>query len=290
MPSRSSEIAPDVFAVINSDDDSVIAGFGANQGFVVLEESVLVFDTGFSKKQVDELLRSVHRVTDKPIRYVVNSHDHSDHVFGNSLVVNYNTDASEKLLVISHSTCKQRMKELFSQRLENYRNGPFGESLRPFLREVSPEYPQLCYVDNSIRLKLEGHDMCLIHPSTGAHTLGDTLLAMPKSRVIFAGDVLWNRFYPNLEDANLEGWIEFLTDVDLRTYLSIVPGHGDVCGQKEVDEFRSYLELVRKNLLNAKNELSQEQKRRCFQSPDDEDWKLKWIIEYNIDSLFSTHG
>ena len=178
---------------------------------------------------------------------------------------------------------REEWKSSFETRLEGYRNG--FEKLRPQLLEVSLDLPQLTYLDNGVRINLEGQDMYLLHPETGAHTLGDTLLALPKSKVMFAGDVLWNGFYPNLEDANLDGWIDFLDDLDVSTYQKFVPGHGEIGYSRSIDEFSRYLKQVRESLLAANKNMSLDMKRRCFQIPGTEEWKLKLIIDMNVEKL-----
>ena len=283
------EVASDVFAVLNSSVDTALGGFGANQGFVLLEESALVFDTGFSKFQADFLVKAIRKISDKPIRFVVNSHDHSDHMFGNSIVARAEhsraSDAVDSILIISHDLCRMRMRQFFQRRLDGYRsNAELGE----FLGEVELHLPNFSYSDNSLRIHLEGLEMYLLHPETGAHTLGDTVLALPKSGVLFAGDIIWNRFYPNLEDANLEGWIDFLADLDVTTYHKLVPGHGDIANSKDFDEFFSYLKHVRSNLAGVGNRAGSEEKRKCFIIPGTESWMLKSIIDLNVETLFGS--
>ncbi len=237
------------------------------------------------------LLHAVRSFTDKPIRYLINSHDHSDHVFGNSMISACGSSkGSQKneTFIISHLMCKRRMEELFETRLEGYRNGSSGERLRPLLLNVSPSLPELTYLDSAMRINLEGQEMYLLHPETGAHTLGDTLLALPKSRVMFAGDVLWNGFYPNLEDANLEGWIDFLDDLDLSTYQKFVPGHGEICDSRGIEEFSGYLKQVRKNILAMNRTSSLDTKRRCFQVPGTESWKSEVDHRYERRSVART--
>ncbi|HXQ92255.1 MAG TPA: MBL fold metallo-hydrolase [Nitrososphaerales archaeon] len=265
-------------------DDSVFGGYGANQGFVILEDSVLAFDSGFSLPQARHLEASIRSVTDKKIRFLINSHDHSDHIFGNSFFMK--KYSSHGLSIISHSICSENISRQGPRRLKNYLKIP---GLKKLLLTLDIEPPNITYPDLGFRIELGGTEIVLAHPPTGAHTLGDTALYLPKKGVVYFGDIVWNRFLPNLEDANLEGWISFLEEIDLDTYKKCIPGHGDVCGPTEIINFQEYLKSVRKNLLefetrnllNNRNSL-----RSCFEVPGTEDWKLRSIIEYNIDALF----
>ncbi len=232
------EIASDVFALIWSEDDSVYGGYGANQGFVILENSVLLFDSGLTLVQARQLEKEVRKVTDKKIRYLVNSHDHSDHVFGNSFF--WAKYSATGLRILSHGICRDNLMNLGPKRLARYSKIP---ELGRYLQHIEIREPNVTYPDLGMRIKLEGSNFVFVHPPTGAHTLGDTCLYLPDKSVFFAGDILWNRFLPNLEDANLEGWISFLEGIDLSTYKKIVPGHGKICGPDAVIVFRDYLRI-----------------------------------------------
>ncbi len=278
------EIKNDIFCLLWSESDSVNGGFGANQGFVILEDSVLVFDSGMSMRQASLLDRSVRSLTDKKIRYLVNSHDHSDHVFGNSFFLD--RYSKHGLTILAHRLCQVQVSKLGEKRMKNYRKIP---DLRAALEPLRIVQPTVTYPDLGLQLEIEGTHFVFAHPATGAHTLGDTYLCLPKERVLFAGDIVWNRFYPNLEDANLEGWIDTLNDLDLATYTKFLPGHGEICGGKQVAEFGNYLTSVRDNLaeLESRGKTNDFQAQKsCFELPGTEKWLLESIVEYNINALF----
>jgi cyclase len=279
------DLGHDSFAVVGSEDDSVLGGYGANQAFTLLEDSVLVFDSGLTTIQARNLEQKIQQLTDKKIRYLVNSHDHSDHVFGNSYFKK--KYSSHGFHIISHAVCQDQLLARGSKRLAGYLRIP---ELKKHLQSVEMQEADITYPDLGMRLEIEGIELVLSHPPTGAHTLGDTVLYLPKSRTAFPGDIVWNRFLPNLEDANLEGWISYLEDMDLSTYQKFVPGHGKVCGPERVVEFRDYLKAVRANLL----EIGQTRKinndisslRACFQIPGTEKWKLRAIVDHNVNAIF----
>ena len=283
-PGKIEEIASDVFALIWSEDDSVYGGYGANQGFVILENSVLLFDSGLTLVQARQLEKEVRRVSDKKIRYLVNSHDHSDHVFGNSFF--WNKYFSAGLRILSHRVCRDNMVSLGPKRLVRYSK---IAGLRASLQQVRIREPDVTYSDPGLRIDLEGTNFVFVHPPTGAHTLGDTLLYLPDKKAIFAGDIVWNRFMPNLEDANIEGWISFLDELDLSICKKIVPGHGKVCGPNTVFAFREYLQLVRSNLMKVDLAKTSRRDRNllksCFMTQETDDWKLRSIIHHNVDTI-----
>ncbi len=271
--------------MVVSEDDSIYGGFGANQAFVLLEESVLVFDSGFSLLQARNLHRKIIEVTDKKIRYLLNSHDHSDHVFGNSFF--WKKYSAGGLRIISHAICRDNLQSNGPKRLVNYRRIP---GLKKALDPLEIRAANVTYPDLGMRLDIEGMELVLSHPPTGAHTLGDTMLFFPRVGIAFAGDIVWNHFLPNLEDANLEGWIDYLEDLDFETYRKFVPGHGETCRADRVVEFRDYLKAVRTNLLemalSGKRNADKSTPRALFEIPGTEDWKLRQIVEHNLDALF----
>ena len=284
MEGRLEEIKTDIFGIVWAEDDSVYGGFGANQGFVILDESVLVFDSGMSARHARLLERSVRGVTDKKIRFLINSHDHSDHVFGNS----YFLDRCSKsgINTISHFFCADQIRLLGKSRMKGYRQIP---NLKRELEPLRIEPPNITYSNLGFTIKIEGRDFVFTHPRTGAHTLGDTYLCIPDAGVLFSGDIVWNKFLPNLEDANLEGWIETIKDFDLVTYSKCLPGHGEICGKSEISKFLNYMEAVKENLTQIEktgktNDVNEQ--RSCFAVPGTEKWRLRSIIEHNVNALF----
>jgi len=276
------EVAPDVFALVWSEDDSIFGGYGANQAFVVLENSVLIFDTGLSLLQARQLDEVVRKSTDKKIRYIVNSHDHSDHVFGNSYF--WKRYSAVGLRIFSHQTCKDNLANNGPKSLARYFKVP---GMKEHLESIEIREPNAFYPDLGFQVKVEGVNFVFSHPPTGAHTLGDTCIELPDKQILLAGDIVWNHFFPNLEDANLEGWISFIDGIDLNTYRKVVPGHGTICGPETVTAFRDYLRTVRSNLM--KIDLSNIQRRFLrdfFIVPGTEDWKLRLILDHNVDTLF----
>ncbi len=269
------------YALINQQDYSVFGGSASNKGFVILEDSVLIFDTGFSTKEAIALDSAISKVTRKRPRYIINSHDHSDHVFGNS----YFSKKYHGLSIISHRTCRDRLRRLGASRLEGYRKS--NKKIANLLSKVMVSLPAITYYDFGRNLNIEGTDILLIHPENGAHTLGDTILAVPDEGVMFLGDVLFNGFFPNLQDANLEGWIDFLDDIDLKTYTCFVPGHGGICDINQLVRFREYLSTIRDRLLNSQETVDGDQLLSLFETGETGNWKFRHILQKNVDVLFT---
>jgi len=279
------KVSKKVWVLNWSGSDSAENGYGANQAFVELDNSILVFDTGLSLKQARLLDKHILSLTEKKVRYIVNSHDHSDHVFGNDYF--WKKYSRSGITILSHILCRTKLESFGESRLRSYRKQP---ELQSHLQSLQVHVPDICYDDIGLILEIDGTEIILSHPPTGAHTLGDTYVALPKSGVLFAGDILWNSYFPNLEDANLEGWIDTLRELDYLTYSRFVPGHGKICAKEQVDAFLEYLTVLRENLKHQSGIREFDPKslinlRSCFEFRGSENWKLRMIIDHNIKAL-----
>ena len=278
---RPQKVTKNVYSVIFDKENSLEEPYSSNQGFVVLDDSVLVFDTGFSNYTAKSLDQAIAQVTDKRVRYIVNSHDHSDHIFGNSYFSKKYSRYG--LNIISHEICAKRFERLGIERLNAYKNS--NKRLAKVLSSVQIVAPKLTYFDIGISLKVEGTEFVIVHPENGAHTLGDTIIAMPENGVMFLGDVFLNSFFPNVEDANIEGWIDSLTSIDYRTYSKFLPGHGKLGGKKEVISFSNYMRELRDRLLKVGPKPDRQSLRSCFEIEGTEDWNSRLMLDLNIDAL-----
>ncbi len=104
---------------------------------------------------------------------------------------------------------------------------------------------------------------------------------------------MWNKFLPNLEDANLEGWVETLEDLDLGTYSRFFQVTGKYVERGRYSQFLSLSQICQResfaNRITGKNGRFEGQ-RSCFDIPGTENWRLRSIIEYNVNALFHPEG
>lgn len=109
------------------------------------------------------------------------------------------------------------------------------------------------------------------------------MVHVPRDRVVFAGDVLWVGYHPNLEDSNLQGQIKALKTILRWKPRKVVPGHGPVAGLTEVSRFIRYLEELDKNVQNLSRErLPMEQMVRRAIPSWSQGWKLRSLAEAYI--------
>lgn len=236
----------------------------ANAGVVLLSDGVLVFDTHFTREGGEELLRQIRGITRLPVRFVALSHFHPDHTHGidafpgAALVLataNARRDILEKdLPAVRRALDLGRAQlEQWSRELQRARDEALQSSLRAQIagrRELVERLAGLqvrapvMALDDRLTIRDRERTLEFLLPGAG-HTDGDLILYLPREKIVFAGDLFFDRALPNTEDARILEWTETLAvllDLDAEVF---VPGHGRPCGRGQVEEFRDYLRDLR---------------------------------------------
>lgn len=224
------EVAPGVWAAIDN-PAAKSARAGANAGFIIGGDGVAVVDTFENPAAAQALLDEIRKKTSLPIRFVVNTHYHIDHVAGNNIF------AAAGATILAQ---------------DNVRNWERTENLKFFGAKITPEQkqmveslglPTVTYKDR-VDLYLGARHLVVV--SLPGHTGGDTVVFIPDANVLFCGDLFWKHTLPNLIDASTKPWIETL-DAMLSRHpeASFVPGHGEVGRAQDLRDFRDYLAALR---------------------------------------------
>jgi cyclase len=232
------QIAPSVFAAIHN-PNAKEPSF-ANAGFVIGDDGVAVIDTFANSGAASLLLSEIRRRTKLPVRFVINTHYHSDHVAGNRVFA----DAGATVI---------------AQR--NVRNWIHAENLRLLGDTPKPELktfveslmaPTVVYTE-AMTLHLGAREIYV--RSYPGHTGGDSVVVIPDANVAFGGDLLWRDAVPNMVDASARLWIETLEAMAKNgAAFTFVPGHGDVGTASEVLVFRDYLATLHKLVADARSQ------------------------------------
>ena len=158
--------------------------------------------------------------------------------------------------------------------------------LSRLLRGVEISYPTITY-NHGVSLRLDEHlSAKIIHPGVRAHTDGDSIVWVEEDRVLFAGDIVWVGYHPNLEDADIRGQVRALRKIVELRPRRIVPGHGPVCGLREIRLLIRYLEEFDENRAAALKEgLTGENLVRRVIPRWSGSWRVRWLAESHIQRI-----
>jgi glyoxylase-like metal-dependent hydrolase (beta-lactamase superfamily II) len=210
---------------------------GANAGFVIGPDGVLVIDTFEDPAAASAMLDAIRAKTREPIRYVIDTHYHLDHTAGN------NVFAAAGAVVMAHENVRTWER---TQNLKFFGAAPTAQQ-QQFVATLG--LPSVTYThDVTVWLG----DRKIIVRTLEGHTGGDSTVIIPDARVVFTGDLFWNHTLPNLIDADTREQIAS-NDTLLHDYpdASFVPGHGDVGKAADVRAFRDYLAALRTAVASA---------------------------------------
>lgn len=225
-------IAENVYAYVDTKNGTGKNSFGANAGIIVGRDGIVVVDTMISAREARRFLRDIRAVSRKPIRYVVNTHYHLDHVFGNSEF------ARAGAVIVAQENAKKAMEQSAAETLKKIDH--FG--LTPAeMRGTVPAYPALAYGERMI-IDLGDQRVELIH-APHSHTDGDTLVYLADKKVLFAGDILFTGYHPFLGEGDIPGWARELDAIKAMDVEKIVPGHGPLSGKQDLEAMKEYILL-----------------------------------------------
>jgi cyclase len=236
-PFTLTSVAPGVYAVIDGPDGRS----GSNAGFVIGDDGVLVIDSFFDPEATKVLIADIRKLTPKPIRYVVNTHYHADHVGGDAVL------RAAGAIIIAH---------------RNVRGWIRTENLHLFGAHPSPPLEAMVKAlalpdvttDQDLTIWL-GTRKILIQPVLG-HTGGDLIVTIPDAQAVFSGDILWRHVSPNIIDGDVASWITTVAGMQHAKNAStttFVPGHGGVATVSDVADFQLYLADLRSLVSRARD-------------------------------------
>ncbi|MCH7508180.1 MAG: MBL fold metallo-hydrolase [Proteobacteria bacterium] len=217
-----------------SDTLTMLKGQGGNIAISAGEDGVYIIDDQL-QPLTDQLLVAISEISDQPIRFVINTHFHHDHVGGNETI------GKGGAVIIAHDNIHQRMSS------DYYSN---------FFDNTWPAWPQdalpVITFNDQVTLHFNGEIAKVYHVPHG-HTDGDSIVHFPASDVIHMGDIYFNGLYPYIDldgGGNIQGMI---AGAELGVSIAgedtqIIPGHGPLSNKANLAEYRDFLVTARNNV------------------------------------------
>lgn len=225
-------------------------GHTSNAGFVVTDEGVVVFDTLGTPSLGQALLQKIRALTDRPVRYVVLSHYHADHIYGLQAFrdgTQATIIAQEKAL--DYTAVGNTDDEAAGPRLEQRR-----EVLGPWVNSQTRIVLPGVTFRVAAELRLGQHKFQLVYAGP-AHSMSDLMMLVMPERVLFAGDIVQNGRIPFMASAavNTRNWLVGLQEVASFDPRFIIPGHGKpATSAAEAIRFTdTYIRFVRQEMREA---------------------------------------
>ena len=224
------KITDNVYSYLDVKNPDPANAFAANAGIIIGDKGIVVVDTLISAKTARGLMEDIRKISDKPISYVVNTHYHLDHVFGNSEFEKPGT------IIVAHENNRASVEKNKEQALKYAKDMGLTDEDLEGTRMVLPALT----FSEKMSIDIGKERVELIHPGP-SHTAGSILVYLPAQKVLFAGDILFTDFHPFMGEGDIGGWLkvlDYMLELDVE---KIIPGHGPLSGKKDLRDMRDYI-------------------------------------------------
>jgi glyoxylase-like metal-dependent hydrolase (beta-lactamase superfamily II) len=226
-------------------------GNTSNAGFVVTSEGVVVFDALGTPSLGWALVQDIRKVTDKPVRYVVLSHYHADHIYGLQAFKDHTA-----AVIIAQDRAREysEQEEEIADERANQRLAQRRQALAPWVNEKTRVVPPDITFNDRLTLTLGGKTFRMIY-SGPAHSASDQMMMVEPDGVLFAGDIVQNGRVPfmNSDDVDTRQWLKGLEEVGKLDPKFIIPGHGlpSTAAKEAIAFTHDYIAYVRAAMQKA---------------------------------------
>lgn len=220
-------------------------GFISNAGFVITKQGVVVFDALGTPSLAAKLVTKIREITDQPIKRVIVSHYHADHIYGLQVFEKIGARIYAPLgaqLYLQSDAAKNRLEER-------------QVSLEPWVNEDTYLVLPDITISKLSTFKL-GEHVFTINYMGKAHSDGDLSMLVQPDRVLFSGDLIFEKRIPFVGNADSKNWLETLTQLETNGLAALIPGHGPASSNPEstIRLTKNYLAYLRKTMGAAVDE------------------------------------
>jgi len=240
------QIAPGIYAYVGdtgmrSYDNE---GMNANAGFIVTDAGVVVVDSGSSYQVAEKIHTAIRKITPQPVKYIVNTGGQDHRWFGNGY---FKAQGAE---ILAASAAIDDMNARGAMQLQG-----LTQELKEKVAGTEVVLPTRTFEQREV-LHLGGREIQLLY-FKGGHTPGDSLVWLPKERVVFSGDLVFvDRLLGVLPFSHAGRTLESFAAMEQLDPIRIVPGHGEVCDlDKARRDTRDYLRLLVDHMGRAVDEM-----------------------------------
>ena len=210
----------------------------ANCSFIITKNSVILIDTGSSQQYGEQVKKEIAKITDKPIKYVINTHHHPDHFLGNNAFMGSD--------IFSDKYTKDEIEKNGDLYITNLVN-----LVQEGMKGTKIKVPN--QVLSSQTLDLDGYKLKVLY--FYGHTKSDIAIYDENRKILYASDLVFNKRTPTTPHANIEDWIKALEELEKIPYSILISGHGLASSSKEpIKETISYLNYVDATLRQSAKE------------------------------------
>lgn len=217
-------------------------GFISNASFVVTGDGVVVLDALGTPSLAARLVETIRSVTDQPVRTVILSHYHADHVYGLQVFKDLGATIIGPQAAFDYIGSEHAERRLAERR----------DSLSPWVSECTRLVPPDRVVRDEMALTMGEVELQATFLGA-AHSDGDIAVYVRPDRVLLSGDIIFEGRIPWVGDANTSHWLDVLKDLEQTGVEALVPGHGPAAEEptRAVATTRRYLEYLRRTMGDA---------------------------------------
>ncbi len=261
------KVAKDAYCFFGAPEEISKANGGnmVNTCFIETKEGFVVIDSGPTFAYASQAYREMQKIAKRPVKYVINTHDHDDHWLGNSFY------KSKNALLIGPRSYEQNVVAGMKSRMKSVLGDTlYGKTSIVALDKV---------VDDNLTLQAGEKHFMIQKLVQKAHTQGDLIVYLPEEKVLFAGDLVFNDRITSLRDGSIIGSIKALNKIDAFEPKVVIGGHGYRTDTKSTMHFKKYLMTMKKEVLEAlDNDISIDEVTQKVVMPEFKDMKLYELL------------